>query len=380
MRKKKTFNAVRDGAFPSPSTSRESSQSSSKSKGGLYPPMLGQATINKILATGSPTREAKSAVDSSVQNQKHRAYKPLSYDISPMNSMDTHPRSNFRKMKDARAKTSLSLVTEASVEDTNAHSTQEDSSCSMSSISLNTAKRSNGRKLSSPRGRFRRHKSKEMSSNYDSDSLINNETIRPMQDIIMQQHEFIRRLGLENKQCRESMVLFQEQVTSLEKEQADQKNELQKLRLQKHSLEAEAASLREEIETMRLQLLVQKFSERGPLSAKETSTSRNQETKRQSLRPPSSVRVDFPLPPEQEPVASCTDLQDLQAGGVEFYEFVSKFKLEEPMNSKDYYSSKKLATKRSGKDEEEEHSSNSATRNRQQKGDSGLRFSRGKSG
>lgn len=349
MRKKKTSNAARDvGAFPSPfdasnAFSRESCRvRASQSNEDVYPPMCGQATLNKILAVGSPIRGAKSDVERAsllpAQNQKNRTHEQLAYDISQMHSLDTLSQTNVVKVKEARAKKSRSRVREASTENIKVHSmheTKEDSS-SMSSISLNTDKQS----PPSPQARFP-HKTKETSSNNDNVSLLENDMIRSMQDIIMQQHNFIYQLGMENRKYRGNMVLFQEQITSLENEKA---------------------FLQEEMETMRLQLLVKTFSERGG------------QEREQSLPPASFIRFDSNLPSKQKSVANSTDLQELRARGIELYECVSKFKLEEPMSTRDF------GEKRGGNDEEEKYSSNSATWSRQREVGPGIRFSREKNG
>lgn len=310
--KKLTYIAERDAAFPTPcDASKASSTESSKNSEDSCPPMCGLATLNKVLAVGSPKGGAKSAAERKSLPPIAVVKVPSSDDIDEHSILDT-----------------------------------KGGGSTMSSVSLNTVKQSNGRPPTSPRVRSPGNKTKKKSSSKE------NEKIR---SIIMEQHDLICRLGSENKQFKESMALSQKKVTRLEKQQADQTDELNKLHLERDSLEVEAASLRDELETMKLQLLVKKFSERGPLSAKELMSGNHQEeSKHQSMSPPVSF-VRFHSAPEPaleqepEPVAGCTDdLQELQAKGLEFYELVSTFSLEAP----------KLAAKSSGGDEE-------ATRGRQ---------------
>lgn len=362
MRKKKASRATRDGAFPTPfDASYESSRESSNDD--LRRPMCGQVTLNKILAVGSPARGSKSVERASLlpdQSQTRGTYKSLPYDVSPMKSINIR-RANVDDTNDSRAKKSRSFeILEFPIMDD-----AKDDGSSISSISLNTVKQSGSRPSLKMRS-----KPTEVSSN--DDTLVDCEMIQSMQDIIMQQHGFIHRLGLENEQYRENMVLLQELVTSLEKEQDNQKKELQKLHVKRHSFEAEAASLREEIKTLRLQLMVKKFTGRG-----KSAKGWEQGTK-QAASQPSFLSDHTEL--KQESFESCTELQEIQASGVELYEFVSNITLGKPMSSWDHmhasYSSEKLAAN-SGYEEEEKRSSDSPTRNHRDKGNA---FSRGKSG
>ena len=121
-------------------------------------PMCGQATLNKILAVGSPAK-GKGNERASLLSVQNQTYEPMPYDVTPMDNIYSADRSkynenfqdpqpseamiyipqfNVKKAKQTRAKKRLPSVTEASMEETEVLS-DHDSEEASSSVSSGVA-------------------------------------------------------------------------------------------------------------------------------------------------------------------------------------------------------------------------------------------------
>ena len=302
--------AAQDGAFPmtsyvSRASSARSQASSARSrsteKSTLFPyskhyndndtprPMCGQTTLTKILAASPGVRSRQTERTSllSPSTDGSKPYEPLPYDVTPMDdiySADSSdfnqnfpepepsdamiyiPQFNVNKARQVQAKTRqptsrhrLASVAEVSRDDTDQVSGNASEDSSISSAS-------SPRKGASPAVRLPPPRERKSTKDRRLEQMI-----RSMQEVIMQQEENIRTLGMENAHYRENMASFQEHVMNLKKEQVDQKNEIHKLHFERESYEAETTSLREELKTMRSELIRSK-SERGTWSTRDLSS------------------------------------------------------------------------------------------------------------
>jgi hypothetical protein len=84
--------------------------------------------------------------------------------------------------------------------------------------------------------------------------------MKKMQEIIMQQEENLQTLGEQNRHYRAKLGSFQGHIFNLEKEQLNQKNEIQKLNFERESIEAEAMVLKEELRMIRSEFNTTKHS------------------------------------------------------------------------------------------------------------------------